>query len=85
MSLVAKGSEFSMHVQHTYASISILKFDDDTINCLIFYFLTLTDFSMNLTSKIIVVLTEKNVCVHKHARVCVCVVLKLLVAKLIES
>lgn len=48
MSLVAKGREFSMHVQHTYASI--LKFDDDTINCLIFYFLTLTDFSMNLTS-----------------------------------
>lgn len=31
------------------------------------------------------VLTEKNVCVHKRARVCVCVVLKLLVAKLIES
>lgn len=57
MSLVAKKSEFSVHVQHTYSSI--LKFDDDTINCLIFNFLTLTDFSMNLISKIIVLLAEK--------------------------
>lgn len=62
---MAKESEFSMHVQHTYPSI--LKLDDDTINCLIFTFLTLTDFSMNLTSKIIVVLAEKVACMHKRA------------------
>lgn len=77
MSLVAKGSEFSMHMQHTYSSI--LEFDDDAINGLFFNFLTLTGFSMNLTSKIIVVLAEKDVCV------CACVLLKLLVTKLIYS
>lgn len=65
---MAKESEFSMHVCHTFSSI--LKFDDDTINCFIFNFLTLTDFSMNLASKIIVVLAEKDVCAHKHERVC---------------
>lgn len=77
MSLVAKGSEFSMHMQHTYSSI--FEFDDDAINGLFFNFLTLPGFSMNLTSKIIVVLAEKVVCV------CACVLLKLLVTKLIYS
>lgn len=65
---MAKESEFSMHVQHTYPPI--LKFHDETINCLIFNFLTLTDFSINLTSKIIMVLAGKDICMHKH----VCVV-----------